>query len=98
MMSNQNIEVTRLLRELSSRYAIPRRKAADALAEIGTPAVVSLIHALKDNNPDVQEAAAYALERIGTRVAKAAAEGWQRRRGNFKPQSEPQIIGEDATI
>lgn len=74
-MENQSIN--HLLKELGSRYAIPRKKAIQALAEIGTPAVIHLIHILKNGSPATQEAAAEALESIGTRVAKAAAEHWR---------------------
>ncbi len=97
-MDKEKAEVARLLRELNSRYAIPRKKAADALVKIGSPAVVGLINKLKDNNLETQEAAAEALERIGSRVAKAAAYGWRRARGENVPLPEPQIIGEDATV
>ncbi|MBZ0286388.1 MAG: HEAT repeat domain-containing protein, partial [Anaerolineae bacterium] len=90
-------EVNLLLKELSSRYTIPRKKAVERLAKIGTPAVVGLIHKLKDSNLVVQEAAAEALDRIGSRVAKAAVRGWRRQRGETVPD-ETQIIGEDATV
>jgi hypothetical protein len=52
---------------------------------------------LKDSNPVIQEAAAEALELIGSRVAKAAVRGWRRQRGEVVPD-ETQIIGEDATV
>jgi HEAT repeat protein len=98
-MSDRKAEVAHLIRELNSRYAIPRKKAVDALVEIGTPAVVGLINTLKDKNPDVQASAAEALERIGSRVAKAAADGWRHKRGERMPKPEPErYIGEDATI
>jgi HEAT repeat protein len=88
MMSVPDPQVKMYLNELSSRYAIPRKKAIDALVKIGTPAVISLIKKLKDRNPDVQEAAAEALDRIGTRVAKAAVTGWRRERGEWEGQDE----------
>ena len=93
----ENAELSLLLTELGSRYAIPRKKAVDGLVKIGTPAVVGLINKLKDQNPAVQEAAAEALERIGSRVSKAAVRGWRRQRGEDVPD-ETQIIGEDATV
>ena len=96
-MHTKNAEVNLLLKELGSRYAIPRKKAVERLAKIGTPAVVGLINRLKDSNPVVQEAAAEALERIGSRVAKAAVRGWRRQRGEVLPE-DTQIIGEDATV
>lgn len=76
-MENQNAEVTRWLREMSTRYAIPRKKAADALVALGAAAVAGLIEKLQDKNPDVQHAAADALERIGTDEATAAVAGWK---------------------
>ena len=94
---SEKAELNLLLKELSSRYAIPRKKAVERLAKMGTPAVVGLINKLKDSNPVVQEAAAEALERIGSRVAKAAVRGWRRQRGEIVPD-EVQIIGEDATV
>lgn len=96
-MHTKNAEVNLLLKELGSRYAIPRKKAVERLAKIGTPAVVGLINRLKDSNPVVQEAAADALDRIGSRVCKAAVRGWRRQRGEAVPE-EMQIIGEDATV
>ncbi|MBZ0279338.1 MAG: hypothetical protein K8L97_01275 [Anaerolineae bacterium] len=76
-MENQSAEVTRLLREMSTRYAIPRKKAADALVALGAAAVAGLIDKLHDKNPDVQQAAADALEHIGTDAAMAAVEAWK---------------------
>jgi len=76
-MENQNAEVMRWLREMSTRYAIPRKKAADALVALGAAAVSGLIEKLQDKNPDVQQAAADALERIGTDEATAAVTGWK---------------------
>jgi HEAT repeat protein len=97
MMSHQNAEVNHLLKELGGRYAIPRKKAVEALSKIGTPAVVGLIKRLKDPNPVVQAGAAEALERIGSRVAKAAARGWRVQRGEVLPE-EIEYQGEDATV
>jgi hypothetical protein len=77
-MDNLNAEIQHLFHELNSRYAIPRKKAIERLATIGTPAVIGLIQTLNYGNPVAQEAAAEALQRIGTRVAKAAAEHWLR--------------------
>ncbi len=87
-MDSQNPALSILLKELGSRYAIPRKKAAEALAKIGTPAVIPLIKKLKDPNPDAQQAAAEALERIGSRVSKAAVEGWRRERGELPEVNE----------
>lgn len=70
-------ELHRLLLELRSRYTIPRRKAADALIAVGAPAVPGLIAALTDKNPDVQQTAADALERIATPEALAALNHWR---------------------
>lgn len=89
-MSVPSPQVKLYLHELSSRYAIPRKKAIDALVEIGTPAVISLIKKLKDRNPDVQQGAAEALDRIGTRVAKAAVDGWRRERGELVETQDQQ--------
>lgn len=96
-MHTNNAEVNLLLKELGGRYAIPRKKAVERLAKIGTPAVVGLINRLKDPNPVVQEGAAEALELIGSRVAKAAVRGWRRQRGEVMPDEMP-VIGEDATV
>lgn len=96
-MQSKNAELSLLLKELGGRYAIPRKKAIDGLVKMGTPAVVGLINKLKDSNPVVQQGAAEALERIGSRVAKAAVRGWRRQRGEIVPD-ETQIIGEDATV
>jgi hypothetical protein len=79
-MDKNDAEIKHLLRELNSRYAIPRRKAVERLAAIGTPAVIGLIHMLKVGSPLGQEAAAEALQRIGTRVAQAAVEHWRNTR------------------
>ena len=94
---SNNAELSLLFTELGSRYAIPRKKAVDGLVKVGTPAVVGLIKRLKDPNPAVQEAAAEALDRIGSRVCKAAVRGWRRQRGEIVPDDSP-IIGEDATV
>lgn len=97
-MDRSKAEVTLWLKELGGRYAIPRKKAVDALIRIGTPAVVGLINKLKDRNPVVQEAAAEALEGIGSRVATAAARGWRIQRGEVLPEEVVEIVGEDATV
>ncbi len=76
-MNVSNEELHLLLKELGSRYAIPRKKAVEALAKIGTPAVIHLIQTLKSGSPTAQGAAAAALDRIGTRVAKAAVQHWR---------------------
>ena len=96
-MQTTNAELNLLLKELGSRYAIPRKKAVDGLVKIGTPAVVGLINRLKDSNPVVQEAAAEALDRIGSRVAKAAVRGWRQQRGEVVPDEAP-IMDEDASV
>lgn len=75
-MENNTAEIARLLREMSTRYAIPRKKAADALVALGADAVSGLIEKLNDKNPDVQQAAADALERIATPEASAAVVAW----------------------
>lgn len=75
-MENNQAEIARLLREMSTRYAIPRKKAAEALVAIGADAVSGLIEKLNDKNPDVQQAAAEALERIGTPEALQAVAAW----------------------
>jgi len=76
-MDRLSAEINHQLKELNSRYAIPRKKAIVALAAVGTPVVIHLIQMLKDGSPTAQEAAAETLERIGTRVAKAAAQHWR---------------------
>lgn len=76
-MENANPVVVRLLRDMSTRYAIPRKKAADALVEIGAAAVEGLITKLTDKNPDIQQSAADALMRIGTPEALAAIQTWK---------------------
>ena len=76
-MDGSNGEINRLVKELGSRYAIPRKKAIEGLVAIGTPAVIHLIQVLKNGSPTAQEAAAETLDRIGTRVAKAAVEHWR---------------------
>jgi HEAT repeat protein len=68
-----------LLADLRGRFAIPRKKAADALVQMGTSAIPGLIETLSHKNPDAQEAAADALVRIGTPEALAAVEGWKNR-------------------
>jgi HEAT repeat protein len=75
-VENNTAEIARLLREMSTRYAIPRKKAADALVALGADAVSGLIEKLNDKNPDVQQAAADALERIATPEASAAVVAW----------------------
>jgi HEAT repeat protein len=76
-MSQPNARMLHLLHDLGGRYAIPRRKAIDALVEIGADAVPGLIGELSDKNPEVQQAAAEALERIATPEALAALSGWR---------------------
>ncbi len=68
-----------LLADLRGRYAVPRKKAADALAEMGAAAVPVLIETLQHKYPEAQEAAADALTRIGTPDALAAVEKWKNR-------------------
>jgi HEAT repeat protein len=75
-----NPELYPLLHDLGSRYAIPRRKAIDALVEIGAAAVPALVAKLEDKNLDAQKAAAEALERIATPEALEAAAAWHARR------------------
>jgi len=70
-------QIKGLLAELRGRYAIPRKKAADALVQLGSAAVPALIETLADKNPDVREAAANALMRIGTPEAREAVDKWR---------------------
>ncbi len=71
-------KINLLLKELHSRYAIPRKKAADALVEIGTAAVPGLVALLHDEkHPDAHNIAAQVLEQIGTPEALAALEQWR---------------------
>jgi HEAT repeat protein len=79
-MNTPNPRIAHLLHDLGSRYAIPRRKAIDALVAIGADAVPGLITELSDKNPDAQVAAAEVLERIGTPDALAALNAWRARR------------------
>lgn len=76
------VELHRLLTELGSRYAIPRRKAIEALVTVGAPAVPGLITRLNDKNPEVQKAAAEALERIATPLAITAVSHWRDKVGD----------------
>ncbi|GIL12634.1 MAG: HEAT repeat domain-containing protein [Chloroflexi bacterium] len=80
-MSDES-EINRLLHDLSSRYAIPRRKAINALVEIGAPAVPGLIARLNDKNPEARKAAAEALEHIATPEALAAVAHWREKMGD----------------
>jgi HEAT repeat protein len=66
-----------LLSDMRSRYAIPRKRAADELVQIGALAVPGLTEALSDRYPEVQQTAAEALEKIGTPEALAAVEAWR---------------------
>jgi HEAT repeat protein len=68
-----------LLADLRGRYAVPRKKATDALVEMGESAVPPLIETLTHKNPEAQEAAADALTRIGTPEALTAVENWKKR-------------------
>lgn len=70
-------DIPHLLADLRGRYAIPRKKAIDALAEIGAEAVPGLIETLEGKNPEAREAAAEALTRIGTAEAAAAVEKYR---------------------
>lgn len=70
-------QIKALISELRGRYAIPRKHAAEALVGLGAAAVPALIEVLKDKNADAQQAAAGALERIGTAEALAAAQAWR---------------------
>lgn len=76
------VELHRLLTDLGSRYAIPRRKAIDALVAVGDSAVQGLIARLNDKNPEVQKAAAEALERIATPLAVTAVAHWRDKTGD----------------
>lgn len=46
-------------------HSTPAESAADALVEIGTPAVPALMKAVRDPDPDVRSRSVYALGRIG---------------------------------
>jgi HEAT repeat protein len=70
-------QIKGLLVELRGRYAIPRKKAADALVQIGEAAVPGLIETLSNKAADVQQAAADTLQRIGTPEALAAVQRWK---------------------
>lgn len=76
MLYNEK-EIAYWLRELHGRFAIPRKKAAEALVKVGEAAVPGLIATLCDDNPDVQSAAAEALERIATPKALEAVQEWR---------------------
>ncbi|NWG16842.1 MAG: HEAT repeat domain-containing protein [Chloroflexi bacterium] len=80
-MSDES-EIQSLLHDLGSRYAIPRRKAINALVEVGAPAVPGLIAQLNDKNPEAQKAAVEALERIATPAALAAVAHWRDKMGD----------------
>ncbi len=69
-------KIKAILNEMRSRYAIPRKKAADELVRIGAPAVPMLIETLNDKIPEVRQAAADALARIGTPEALIALKRW----------------------
>lgn len=71
-------QLAALLADLRGRYAVPRKKAADALVQIGAPAVPALIETLQHKNPEAQEAAADALTRIATPEALAAVALWKK--------------------
>jgi len=58
-------EVSMLVFSLGNKNSDVRRSAAEALKEIGEPAIEPLIEALKDKDSDVQSGAAYALGYIG---------------------------------
>ncbi len=74
-------QIKTLLNDLRSRYAIPRKKAADALVQIGAPAVPVLIEVLNDKIPEVRQAAADTLARIGTPEALIALKRWYAEKG-----------------
>jgi HEAT repeat protein len=75
--SHTNAEIAALLHDLRGRYAIPRKRAIEKLAEIGVPAVPGLIETLNGKNAEAAEAAADALVRIGTPEARDAVEQWR---------------------
>ena len=58
-------DLERLIKKLNSNNLAVRRSAADALRQIGTPAVVTLLELLNDTKEIVVQSAAYALGRIG---------------------------------
>jgi HEAT repeat protein len=70
-------DIPHLLADLRGRYAIPRKKAIDALVEIGAEAVPGLIDVLNGKTSEAREAAVEALTRIGTPEAVAAVEKYR---------------------
>jgi HEAT repeat protein len=79
---SSDVRIKGLLVELRGRYAIPRKKAAEELVKIGEAAVSGLIEALGNKSVEVQQAAADALQRIGTQDALAAVQQWKERAGS----------------
>lgn len=71
------VRIKGLLIELRGRYAVPRKKAADELVQIGAAAVPGLIEALDNKSVEVQQAAVNALLRIGSREALEAVQRWR---------------------
>ncbi len=78
---NSEARIKGLLVELRGRYAIPRKKAADELVQIGVAAVPGLIEALENKSADVQQVAANTLLRIGSREALEAVQRWRKQTG-----------------
>lgn len=72
-------QIKALLVEVRGRYAIPRKRAADALVNIGEAAVPGLIETLDNKSLEVQQVAVDALLRIGTPSALLAVKRWRER-------------------
>ena len=78
---NSDARIKGLLIELRGRYAIPRKKAADELVQIGAASVPGLIETLDNKSAEAQQAAANALLRIGSRDALEAVQRWRQQSG-----------------
>ena len=63
-----------LLKALSNPNKLTRWESSEALVEIGTPSVYGLLEVLADRNPDARTAAAFALARIESPLARDAIE------------------------
>jgi HEAT repeat protein len=80
-MMSSDARIKGLLVELRGRYTIPRKRAADALVQIGEASVPGLTEALNNKSVEVQQSAADALQRIGSHEALAAVQQWKQRTG-----------------
>jgi HEAT repeat protein len=70
-----------LISDLRGRYSISRKRAVEALVELGALAVPALIETLSHHNTEAQSGAAEALERIGTPEAIEAVAQWRTNKG-----------------